>query len=150
MMQRKLYRSQRDVILGGVCSGLADYFGIDTAIIRVLFVLFAVAGGPGLLVYFVLWVVIPREDKGSSAPLFEGDELGSRARGMGQEFSQAVRQPDQRALRYLGIGLLLGGVWLFLQTLNLPWLSWLNTSLLWPLALVIIGGVMLSRAIRGE
>jgi len=93
-MQKKLYRSRRDVILGGVCSGLADYFGIDTAIIRVLFVLFAVAGGPGFLVYLVLWVVIPHEDKASSGPLFEGDELGNRARAMGEEFSQAVRQPD--------------------------------------------------------
>ena len=149
-MQKKLYRSRRDVILGGVCSGLADYFGIDTAIIRVLFVLFAVAGGPGFLVYLVLWVVIPHEDKASSGPLFEGDELGNRARAMGEEFSQAVRQPDQRALRYLGIGLLLGGLWLFLQTLNLPWLAWMNTNLLWPFALIIIGAVLLTRAFRGE
>ncbi len=56
---RRLYRSSNDKIVGGVASGLANYFGIDPAITRVLFVLFFFAGGGGLLVYVVLWIVLP-------------------------------------------------------------------------------------------
>ena len=56
---RRLYRSANDKLVGGVAAGLANYFGIDPAITRVLFVLFFFAGGGGLLVYAILWVVLP-------------------------------------------------------------------------------------------
>ena len=56
---RRLYRAANDKIVGGVAAGLANYFGIDPAITRVLFVLFFFAGGGGLLVYLVLWIVLP-------------------------------------------------------------------------------------------
>ncbi|MBE7173466.1 MAG: PspC domain-containing protein [Williamsia sp.] len=56
---RRLYRSANDKILGGVAAGLANYFGIDPAITRVLFVLFFFIGGGGLLIYIILWIVLP-------------------------------------------------------------------------------------------
>ena len=60
MSTQRLTRSRRDRRIAGVCGGLAEYSGIDVTIIRILFVVFALAGGPGLLVYLVLWVVLPR------------------------------------------------------------------------------------------
>jgi phage shock protein C len=62
MDYKRLYRSNRDVMLGGVAGGLGEYFNIDPTIIRLLFVLLALvtAGVPVLLVYFILWIVIPR------------------------------------------------------------------------------------------
>lgn len=56
---RRLYRSANDKLLGGVAAGLANYFGIDPAITRVLFVLFLFIGGGGLIVYVILWIVLP-------------------------------------------------------------------------------------------
>ena len=47
-------------MIAGVCGGLAEYSGIDATIIRILFVVLALAGGPGLLIYLVLWVVLPK------------------------------------------------------------------------------------------
>jgi phage shock protein C len=58
-MTKKLYRSRNDRMLAGVCGGLADYFGVDPTIVRILFVLFALAGGPGLILYIILMLVIP-------------------------------------------------------------------------------------------
>jgi phage shock protein PspC (stress-responsive transcriptional regulator) len=55
---RKLYRDVNDKILGGVCSGLAAYFNIDPAIIRIIFVLMFFTG-VGFLLYITLWVVVP-------------------------------------------------------------------------------------------
>ncbi len=46
--------------LGGVCGGIAEYFNIDPALVRILFVLVAIYGGAGILFYLILWIVIPR------------------------------------------------------------------------------------------
>jgi phage shock protein C len=61
---RKLYRSRNKRQLAGVCGGLSEYFNIDVTLIRVLFVVFAVLGGPGLLLYLVLWIVVPEQPLG--------------------------------------------------------------------------------------
>lgn len=59
---KKLYRSKTDRKLAGVCGGLANYFNIDSTLIRVGFVLLALPGGlPGVLPYLILWIVIPEE-----------------------------------------------------------------------------------------
>jgi len=56
---KTLYRSVNNRQVWGVCGGLAEYFNIDVSIVRVLFVLFTILGGPGLLLYIILAVVLP-------------------------------------------------------------------------------------------
>ncbi len=56
--RKKLYRNENDKILGGVCSGLADYFGVDPAVMRVIFVLLLFFG-LGFIAYIILWVAVP-------------------------------------------------------------------------------------------
>ncbi len=56
---RRLYRDIDNRIIGGVCCGLAAYFNIDVIIIRVLFVVFAFVGGVALIIYPILWIVMP-------------------------------------------------------------------------------------------
>jgi phage shock protein C len=63
---RKLYRSRSNRMLAGVCGGLAQYFNTDPTLVRVLFVVLAVLGGSGLLIYLVLWVVVPEEPQGGA------------------------------------------------------------------------------------
>ena len=58
---RKLYRSKTNRKLAGVCGGLAQYFNVDATLIRVLFVLLAVLGGSGLVLYLAMWIIVPRE-----------------------------------------------------------------------------------------
>ena len=58
---RKLYRSKTNRQLAGVCGGLAEYFNLDTTLIRVLFVVLAVLGGSGVVLYIALWIIVPRE-----------------------------------------------------------------------------------------
>lgn len=57
-----LYRSQRSKILGGVCGGLAVWLGWDPTLVRVAYVLLSIlsVGFPGILVYIVLWIVMPK------------------------------------------------------------------------------------------
>lgn len=56
---KRVYRKESDKIIGGVCSGLADYFGIDPAIIRILFIALFFGFGSGLLFYILLWIILP-------------------------------------------------------------------------------------------
>jgi len=58
---KRLYRSRTERMIGGVCSGLANYLNADPTLIRLLMVLFALAGGPGLIAYLILWIVVPLE-----------------------------------------------------------------------------------------
>ncbi|MFZ4058272.1 MAG: PspC domain-containing protein [Ferruginibacter sp.] len=56
---KRLYRNENDKIIGGVCGGLANYFGIDPVVVRIVFVLVALAFGTGLLAYLILWIAVP-------------------------------------------------------------------------------------------
>lgn len=58
---KKLRRSRTDRVIGGVCGGLAEYFGIDVSVIRVLMFLLIFFGGISLWVYIILWIAIPAE-----------------------------------------------------------------------------------------
>jgi phage shock protein C len=58
---RKLYRSRSNRKLAGVCGGLAQYFNLDATLIRVLFVVLAVLGGSGLVLYLAMWIIVPNE-----------------------------------------------------------------------------------------
>lgn len=57
---KRLYRSGNDRIIAGVCGGLAEYFGVDPVPIRLIWVIFALAGGSGVLLYVIAWLIIPR------------------------------------------------------------------------------------------
>lgn len=61
-MKETLYRSRKNRIFGGVASGLGDYLKIDPVIIRVLFVVSVFLSGIGILLYIILWIVIPEEN----------------------------------------------------------------------------------------
>ena len=56
---RKLYRDTDDVRVAGVCSGLALYFGIDTALVRILMLVALLAGSVGFWLYVILWIAVP-------------------------------------------------------------------------------------------
>ncbi len=74
---KRLYRSRTDKKLGGVCSGIGEYFDIDPTIIRVLWVIITVFTGfaPGIIAYILLWIIVPEEPAkiGSSEAEVEGE-----------------------------------------------------------------------------
>jgi phage shock protein C len=57
--QKRLTLSETDKKIGGVCGGLAEYLGVDSNLIRILWVLFALFVGSGVLVYIVAWILLP-------------------------------------------------------------------------------------------
>ncbi len=65
METKRLYRSKDDRWIGGVCGGIGEYFGIDPIIIRLLFLLAFLGWGAGLLIYLLMWIIVPenKEDQ---------------------------------------------------------------------------------------
>lgn len=64
---KRLYRSRSERMISGVCGGLAQYLNLDPTLIRLLFVITAIFGGPGLIVYIVMLFVVPEEPLGPGA-----------------------------------------------------------------------------------
>jgi phage shock protein C len=58
-MEKRLYRSRNDRTLAGVCAGIAEYFGWDPTLVRLAWVLLTLLGGSGILLYLIMWLVVP-------------------------------------------------------------------------------------------
>jgi phage shock protein PspC (stress-responsive transcriptional regulator) len=79
VMEKRLYRSRKWRVFGGVAGGLAEYFGLDPILMRVIFVIITLINGIGILLYIILWIVIPEipfeiayQVKPEDQPLKEG------------------------------------------------------------------------------
>lgn len=58
-MEKRLLRSRTDRTLAGVCGGVAEYFGWDPTLVRVAWIILTLLGGSGILLYLIMWVVMP-------------------------------------------------------------------------------------------
>ncbi|OOG63335.1 PspC family transcriptional regulator [Rhodanobacter sp. B04] len=58
-MEKRLYRSRRYRSLAGVCGGIAEYFGWDPTLVRVGWIILTLMGGSGILLYLIMWLVMP-------------------------------------------------------------------------------------------
>jgi phage shock protein C len=60
---KKLLRSKKDRLLGGICAGIGEYLGVDPTVVRAVYVLLTLLTGfvPGVVFYFILWVIIPEK-----------------------------------------------------------------------------------------
>ena len=59
-MDKKLYRSSEQYILGGVCGGIAEYFNTSPTLIRIVTIILSILPGVGLISYIIAWILIPR------------------------------------------------------------------------------------------
>ncbi|TAL72149.1 MAG: PspC domain-containing protein [Rhodanobacter sp.] len=60
-MQKRLTRSTHDRMLAGVCGGVADFLGWDPSVVRIVWIVLTMLGGSGVLLYLILWLVMPQE-----------------------------------------------------------------------------------------
>jgi phage shock protein C len=114
----RLSRSRDDRMVAGVAGGLGRHLGVDPVILRIVFVVLALAGGGGLLAYLLAWLVIP-EEAGDGAPAASGADASLLA-----------------GLVLVGLGVLL------LADRFLPVFSW---RYLGPVVLIALGGLLLAR-----
>ena len=87
MSNPKLYRSETDRMIAGVCGGLAKFFNVDATLVRLVFLLLLFLGGSGLLLYFILWIIVPQESHagGSTQDVVQAnaEDMAQTARNFG-------------------------------------------------------------------
>ena len=164
-MNRRLYRSRRDSILGGVAGGVADYFDMDPSIVRIVWAVLAlVTGGIFLVLYIVMWIVVPEGPSASTVARTAAEDAALAPSGPATEPGEVMpaasapttAAPDwttrEQQLRRRGSGgavvfgaiLIAAGIWFLVD----QYLPDINTDLLWPVALVVLGIVLLVVALR--
>lgn len=132
-MQKKLYRSSNDKMIAGVCGGLAEFFDVDSTLIRILWVISIFIGGAGLPAYIIAAVIVPERDGQSDYV-----DIGSGSSGGVYSSSDKTK--------WFGIILIAFGVFFLIQN----WFRWINLAKLWPFALIGIGVVILIRGVRDK
>jgi len=159
----------KDRILGGVCSGLAEGLHIDPLWVRLGFVLLAFLQGVGLLIYIVLWLVMPEQVEGQDRMRSGFDSMSADLKRIGAELksqfggtpkpapapeqpatsvtvsiTSEAPAPPATARTSIGLGVVLVIVGLILLGANTGLVQW---SVIWPSVLIIIGVLLLARTL---
>lgn len=147
-MSKHLYRPKKNRILFGVAQGLGEYFDIDPVIIRILFVVLAIWGGSGIVLYIIGIFLIPDENKDSVQDEIEEIKKKHNDRHHDKTVyntteSYKKRQHDSSIV--FGLIILLVGV-IFLFNNFLPWFGWKN---LWPIILILFGILIIVSSKKG-
>lgn len=129
---KKLYRSAQNRMIGGVCAGMADFFGIDVTLIRLVWVVLTIMNGAGLLVYLLCMALIPQ--KPDSEP------------------AETRPQRSTEWSLYFGVALTAMGFY-FLMRHHLPWFPfhwhwriWHSLRpFFWPTVLILAGLLLILR-----
>jgi phage shock protein PspC (stress-responsive transcriptional regulator) len=176
-MNRRLYRSRHDSVLGGVAGGVAEYLDVDPSIVRVIWaILGIVTGGLFVLLYIVMWIVVPESPYAGPAgpagppappgPAFAGapppagdagvpptpaaPEPGVAAPAWEAPAPAWVTPPPRHrsggsgGALIFGLILIAAGVWFLID----QYLPAFDRRFVWPVALVLVGLVLLVIAMR--
>ena len=84
---QRLTRSRNNRIIAGVCGGLAEYFRLDSTLVRIVMVILGLFWGGGVVLYLALWVIVPLAGEKEARP-----ELGARVRQAADEAKATVKK----------------------------------------------------------
>jgi len=156
-MKNKLYRSKKDCVIGGVCGGIAEYFDIDSTLVRLLAILVFFFGGSGLIAYIIGWIIIPKNPNGNTKDNSENkgkiegkikkgaDKADKKAEeNLSEERSKGNSEKNRNII--LGIILIIVGL-VFMGTTFFPWITWIAWGTFWPVVIIVVGLVIMIRAI---
>jgi phage shock protein C len=141
---RRLTRG-RDSKIAGVCGGIAEYFDVDPTIVRVIFIVlllfpfFPLIGG--LVLYFLLWLVMPEPSPGEG-----GGPAAATSTAPGVPRGGSI----DGGLLLGGVLLMLGFLFLFQRLFSVWWPGWWIPNLAmfaWPMLLIVIGGLIIVAAL---
>jgi len=151
---KRLYRSKTDRILGGVCGGIGEYFNTDPTLVRLLWVVFTLVWGAGLLAYIIAWIIVPEkpvEAPPAAAPI-------TTAPPTAPPTPPAPPPSTAKISLFLGAIIVVLGVISFLFTLEIipwnfwwAWWSWRRAvGLFWPLLFILVGVLLIAIGIKGR
>ena len=136
---KKCERSRTNRVVAGICAGLADYFNLDVALVRVLFVVATICGSFGFWMYIILWIVLPEEN--TIGP-------GSGYSGKRDDTIDITPKEDGRPMRMINGAMIASLILIFIGLIalidNFAPVSWIWD--LWPCILIIIGVMIIIKS----
>lgn len=150
----RLYRSDTDKVIGGVCGGLGEYLSVDPLLMRIAFAILAMASGIGLTLYILMWIFIPavHADALTQKEVTRNNvqEIQEQAQEWGHKARETLSGAPSRKMgnQMLIAGAVLVGLGLLSLLRNFGLLTWI--SRLWPLVLIAVGAVILLDNLRGK
>lgn len=146
LKKKKIYRSKDDYIVAGVSSGIAEYFEIDATLIRVIFILLTIGGGSGILIYLILWLIIPKEggkevkvDREKKVKEF-AEDMGEKAQDLAKEIKKDVKSGKRGS--FFGLVLVVLGMVVLVNKLFPMQIDW---EYVWPGILIFLGFYLIVR-----
>lgn len=155
-VKRRLTKSKDDRVIEGVCGGLAEYFEIDSVIVRLVFLISVFINGFGILLYIILMIVMPKhdiEEQSQPSKIINDniqhieEHVKDMIENISEQTEESVKEKvidsDQKMKKaherskWFGALIILLGIFFFLDELNLIW--WFNEDLFLPLLLIFIG-----------
>ncbi len=156
MEPKRFYRSRTDRKVGGVAAGLGEYFLMDPMLVRLLFIILTFAGGGGVIIYLILWIVTPEKpmeftnaaNQSATNPAQPENSSPESTTSPDQPLNSSINPAKQRQK-----GSLIGG--LVLITLGILFLAdeffpSFDFSDLWPVIIIVIGVGLLINAFSGK
>lgn len=150
-MNSRLYRSSQSKVIGGVSGGLGEYLKIDPVIIRIIFVLLTIFHGIGVVIYIIMWIIVPenpkkfydskkeRQDNEQNEP-----EVNNVKPEPGIENNASKEKGTGSGRLFAGLILIiLGGI--FLAERFLPYFDFAD---FFPLLLIALGILLLANSVR--
>ena len=139
-MNRRLYRCRENRVIAGVASGVAEFFGLDPTLVRVLWFVSALFGGIGLILYIGLWIIVPVEPLGAN-----GHAAGTSGADATAEGHRHTAGGGGRWVTFIGIALILLGSLALIGALLPNVATWRYFG---PLFFIGMGAVLVFGAMR--
>jgi phage shock protein C len=140
-MEKRLYRSRKDKVISGVCGGIAEYFGLDSTIIRLAWVILIFLAGTGIVAYIIAAIIVPEEpeyasysEKDETSEEYEAHQIEYEDEPEGKK-TEEVYKKNKKNRNAIGGILILLGIFFFARRM----FYWIDFAYIWPLLLVGIG-----------
>lgn len=133
---KRIYRSDTEYMLAGVCGGLGEYFQVDTTLIRIIFVLLGVSGGAGIIIYIILALIIPKKNQKNHKENIDdiANTIENKANIIKNEMYKSKK------INIFGLILILIGTMFLWNTFGF---FKIDSEILWPSFLIILGFAIL-------
>jgi len=143
-------------MIAGVCGGIAEYFDVDSTLVRLLAVLIVLLGGAGVVAYIIAWIIVPKNPEQVSNENFEKREkLKEKVKKGAKDVFEEVKEhfesekpahnKSERNRRILGGIIVIAIGLIFLLNSFFPWVAW---GSLWPVILIVIGITIMVQAFK--
>lgn len=145
--KKNLHRSETNKVIAGVAGGIGEYFNIDSTLVRLIFILLTVFGGSGILIYLILWIIMPGPKDSAQSPdnviKQNLSDISDKARSFAHDIHINTGTNKNDSKFWWGLFIIIFGIFILFQNLGI--FDIFNFEKFWPIIIILIGVFVLLR-----